>query len=186
MADDSAFSPRIGVVWDPKGNGDWSITASASKYVAGINNGIADSSSAAGNPATLQWTYTGAAINADANAATLIGSAAAIQQMFAWCAPDSRGNCTVAAPSGTSLPGVSVKIPNGLASPNVLAYAFGVSRQINNRAVVRADYSFRDYKDSLLAASRSLDRARSPTRSATSPTSRWSRTPTISNAAIRA
>jgi hypothetical protein len=53
----------------------------------------------------------------------------------------------VAAPSGTSLPGVSVKIPNGLASPNVLAYAFGVSRQINNRAVVRADYSFRDYKD---------------------------------------
>jgi outer membrane receptor protein involved in Fe transport len=147
VADDSAFSPRIGVVWDPKGNGDWSITASASKYVAGINNGIADSSSAAGNPATLQWTYTGAAINADANASALTGSAAAIQQMFAWCAPDSRGNCTVAAPSGTSLPGVSVKIPNGLASPNVLAYAFGVSRQINNRAVVRADYSFRDYKD---------------------------------------
>ncbi len=29
----------------------------------------------------------------------------------------------------------------------MLAYAFGVSRQIGNRAVVRADYSFRDYKD---------------------------------------
>jgi outer membrane receptor protein involved in Fe transport len=147
VANDSAFSPRIGVVWDPKGTGDWTFSASASKYVAGINNGIADSSSAAGNPATLQWTYTGAPINPDANAATLVGSAAAIQQMFAWCAPDSRGYCTTTAPSGTQLPGVSVKIPNGLASPNVLAYAFGVSRQLGNRAVVRADYSFRDYKD---------------------------------------
>ena len=147
VANDSAVSPRVGLVWDPRGNGDWSISASASKYVAGINNGIADSSSAAGNPATIRWTYSGPAINPDANAAALVGSAAAIQQMFNWCAPDARGYCTVAGPSATSLPDVSVKIPNGLSSPNVLAYAFGLSRQIGNRAVVRADYSFRDYKD---------------------------------------
>ena len=38
-------------------------------------------------------------------------------------------------------------IPNGLSSPNVRAYAFGVSRQVGSRAVVRADYSYRDYKD---------------------------------------
>jgi outer membrane receptor protein involved in Fe transport len=147
VAQDSAISPRLGLVWDPFGNGNWSVTASASQYVAGINNGIADASSAAGNSATLQWTYSGAPINPDANAAALVGSAAAIQQMFAWCAPDSRGYCTSTAPSGTSLPGVSVQIPNGLSSPNVRAYAFGLSRQIDNRAVVRADYSFRDYKD---------------------------------------
>jgi outer membrane receptor protein involved in Fe transport len=147
VADDSAFSPRVGVVWDLRGNGEWAVSASVSKYVAAINNGIADSSSAAGNPATLQWTYSGPAINPDASAATLVGSAAAIQQVFNWCAPDARGNCTVSAPSGTSLPGVSVKIPNGLASPNVLAYAVGISRQFGNKATVRADYSFRDYKD---------------------------------------
>jgi hypothetical protein len=67
--------------------------------------------------------------------------------MFAWCAPDSRGFCTSASPSGSSVPGVSVKIPNGLSSPNVLAYAVGISRQVGSRAVVRADYSYRNYRD---------------------------------------
>ncbi len=32
-------------------------------------------------------------------------------------------------------------------SPNVLAYSVGVSRQLGNRAVVRADYSYRDFRD---------------------------------------
>ena len=40
-----------------------------------------------------------------------------------------------------------MKIPNGLNSPYVLAYAAGVSRQLGGRAVVRADYSYRDYRD---------------------------------------
>jgi hypothetical protein len=114
--------------------------------VAAIANSIVDSSSAAGNPARCGGRYTGPAINPDANAATLVGSAAAIQQMFNWCARLPR-LLHGAAPSATSLPGVSVTIPNGLSSPNVRAYAFGVSRQVGSRAVVRADYSYRDYKD---------------------------------------
>ena len=110
VANDSAVSPRLGVVWDPSGDGKWSVYGSLSKYVAALNNSIADSSSAAGNPATLQWTYSGPPINPDPNAAVLVDSATAISQMFAWCAPDSRGYCTVAAPSGSSLPVVSVRV----------------------------------------------------------------------------
>jgi hypothetical protein len=148
VADDSITSPRVGVVWDPKGDGIWAVSASFSRYTAGLANSIADGSSAAGNPATIQWTYSGAAINpVGTPTGNLIGSAAAIQQMFNWCAPNATGFCTVAAPSSASFPGVSVKIPNGLTSPNVRAYAFGVSRQIGNRAAVRADYSYRDYHD---------------------------------------
>jgi len=148
VASDSITSPRLGIVWDPKGDGMWSVSGSFSRYTAGLANSIADGSSAAGNPATLQWTYSGPAINpVGTPTAALVGSAAAIQQMFAWCAPNAAGNCTVAAPSASSVPGVSVKIPGGLTSPNVRAYAFGVSRQITNRAVIRADYSFRDYRD---------------------------------------
>jgi hypothetical protein len=146
VANDSITSPRLGIVWDPKGDGLWTVSASVSRYTAGLNNAIADGSSAAGNPATIQWTYTGPAIN-PVGSVNLVGSAAAIQQMFNWCAPDSRGYCTVAAPSGASFPGVSVKIPDGLTSPNVRAYAFGVSHQLTNRMAVRADYSYRDYHD---------------------------------------
>ena len=148
VANDSAFSPRVGVVWDPKGDGKWTVSASV---VEVRRRRSPTASPTPRRPPATRRRCSGPTpappINPDANAATLVGSAAAIQQMFDWCAPDSRGYCTVGAPSGTSLPGVSVKIPNGLASPNVLAYAVGVSRQLGSRAVVRADYSFRDYKD---------------------------------------
>ena len=46
------ISPRLGVVYDPTGSGDWSLTASYSKYVAAVANSVADGSSAAGNPQT--------------------------------------------------------------------------------------------------------------------------------------
>ena len=149
VASDSITSPRVGVVWDPKGDGSWTVSASASRYTAGLANTIANVSSSAGNSAQVQWTYAGPAINpVGTPAASLVDSATAIQTMFNWCAPSAAtGFCTSAAPSSTVLPGVSVKIPGGLTSPNVRAYAFGVSHQITNRAVVRADYSFRDYHD---------------------------------------
>jgi outer membrane receptor for ferrienterochelin and colicin len=98
VSSDSILSPRIGVIWDPKRDGQWTVTASVARYTAGLANSIADSSSPAGNSAALQWTYAGAAINPDASAANLTNSPTAIQQMFNWCAPDSKGFCTAAAP----------------------------------------------------------------------------------------
>jgi outer membrane receptor for ferrienterochelin and colicin len=144
VADDSAISPRVGVAWDPTGKGLWSVTASFAKYVAGLNNSIADSSSAAGNPATIQYSYQGPAINPDVNGAALVTPDIAIQQLFAWFNANGGTNMT---PTSSSVPGVSVQIPNSLTSPNVRAYAAGVSRQLTSRALVRADYSFRDYRD---------------------------------------
>jgi outer membrane receptor protein involved in Fe transport len=61
-ANDSAFSPRVGVVWDPLGDGRWGVTASYSTYVAGIANSIADIGSPGGRGANFQWNYTGPAI----------------------------------------------------------------------------------------------------------------------------
>ena len=117
VADDSAFSPRVGVVWDPTGQGLWAITGSFAKYVSGLNNSIADSSSAGGNPATIQYTYQGPAINPDANAATLVTSDVALQQLFAWFNANGGTGMT---PAASSVPGVSVQIPNSL-SPRTSA-----------------------------------------------------------------
>ena len=149
VADDSAISPRIGVVWDPAGDGRWSFSASASRYVAALSGAIGDGSSAAGNPAVLQWNYLGPPINADAAAPTssLVPTAQVIQRVFDWCNTDARGFCQNGTLQVIGVPGFNVGIPNGLSSPNVLAYAVGISRQFQNRAVVRADYSYRDYRD---------------------------------------
>ena len=147
-ARDSAFSPRVGVVWDPKGNGEWAVTASFAKYVSAIANTIADSSSQAGAPASYQWAYNGPAINPDSNAATLVDTASAIQTVFNACGRDANGFCTTMGPTVNSqVPGVGLKIPNGLESPHVNEFAAGVSRQLGSRAAIRADYVFRNYRD---------------------------------------
>jgi hypothetical protein len=66
------------------------------------------------------------------------------------------------------VPGVGTKIPNGLESPHVIEYAAGVSRQIGNRAAVRADYVYRDYRDLYskridLSTGRAIDSLGNPT-----------------------
>jgi outer membrane receptor for ferrienterochelin and colicin len=143
IAKDSGFSPRVGVVWDPIGDQNWSVTGSFAKYVAAVANSIADSSSAAGNPATFQWAYLGPSINPSASG-PLVTTDVALQQLFAWFNANGGQNRPYV---GTSIPGVATKIPNGLDSPNVLEYAAGVNRQIGSKGAVRVDYVFRDYKD---------------------------------------
>ncbi len=147
-AHDQAWSPRLGVVWDPKGDGNWAVTASFAKYVAGIANSIADLSSSGGVPATFQWAYNGPAINPDASAASLIDTPTAIQTVINACRRDANGMCTgFGAPTFAQVPSVSIRIPNSLDSPNALEFAGGVSRQIGNRAAIRADYVYRDFRD---------------------------------------
>jgi hypothetical protein len=143
VAQDSGWSPRLGLVWDPTGNQVWSVTGSFAKYVAALANSIGDSSSAAGNPATYQWLYQGPSINPIASG-SLVTSDAAIAQLFAWFNANGGQNRALV---GASIPGVATKIPNGISSPNVFEYAAGVNRQIGSRGAIRFDYSFRDYRD---------------------------------------
>lgn len=140
VASDSALSPRVGVVWDPRGDGRWGVTASYARYVAGINNGIADSSSPGGAPATFQYFYNGPAINT-APGAPLVSTADAIQQVFDWyfaTQPDF---------FFADVPGVVTQIRGSLQSPKVIEFATGVSRQLGTRGTLRADYIHRDFRD---------------------------------------
>src|SRR4030095_16384432 len=121
---DSALSPRLGVIWDPKGDGVWSVSGSVARYVAAIANTIADAGSPAGQASAVQWEYTGPAINPDLHAPTLVDSATAIQVMCDWCnrnpsAPTEleQGYCRQPI-SAATISGLSTIIGDNLISPN--------------------------------------------------------------------
>jgi outer membrane receptor for ferrienterochelin and colicin len=144
VAKDSAFSPRLGLIWDPTGQGQWSVTGSVAKYVAAISNPVADSSAAGGNPQTRQFIYRGASING-AGTATPVPTAQAIQSVFDWFF--ANGGPSLPLNGAPTIPGVTPQIADGLSSPSAWEYATGVSRQFGARASLRADLLVRHYVD---------------------------------------
>lgn len=146
VAKDNNLSPRLAVAYDPSGNGDWQFQASYGQYVAAIANSIGDGSSSAGAPATFQWTYNGPAINADPNAAVLVGQDDAINQTFAWFnsvgGPDGAPGLILA-----DIPGGNTLIRGSLDSPNVREYSVGLTKRLGRNGLVRTDYVHRKFGD---------------------------------------
>jgi hypothetical protein len=142
---DQGVSPRLGVVWDPKGDGTWSVTGSFAKDVAGIANSgnVADGGTGAGRPALFQYVYRGPAINPPGTDSP-VTSDVALQQLFSWFNANGGQNLPL---SSVTYPGVSTKILKSLASPNVREYAGGVNHQLGKRGALRVDTVYRDYRD---------------------------------------
>jgi outer membrane receptor protein involved in Fe transport len=139
----SAWSPRLGVVYDPTGRGAWSVTGSVARYVAAVLQSIADASSAGGNPETRQFIYRGPNINPP-GATTLVTPDVAIRQVFEWF--NTNGGANLPLNGNPTIPGVSTQIGD-LSSPYTWEYAAGVSRTFGAKASVRADFIYRDYKN---------------------------------------
>jgi hypothetical protein len=142
VASDSGFSPRLGVVWDPTGDGNWAITGSYGKYVAAIANSIADSTSPAGTPAILAFFYEGPNINTSAG--PLVTTDVAIQRVFDWF--NANGGLGMP-PFFVDIPGVQSIIRESLKSPHAKEFATGVSRQLGGKGAVRVDFVYRDFSD---------------------------------------
>ena len=146
VADDSAISPRLGVSYDLKGDGDLVLRASAGRYVSRIANGVGNSTSAAGNPAFFGWFYGGPAINPDPNAANLVTSDDALDLIFDWF--DSVGgldNDTFLL--GQNIPGATNRVDGSLDSPNADELTLGFSKRLGSRGLLRADVVHRDFGD---------------------------------------
>jgi hypothetical protein len=142
IADDSMLSPRLGVVFDPKGDGRTTINASFSRYVAALAGSVAEGASPAGTPSILAYAYFGDPINDNPNG-PLVPSDAALQRVFDWYNSVNPNDYIVQA----TIPGVAVKIQDSLKSPHADEFAVGLSQQIGSRGAVRFDLVHRKFSD---------------------------------------
>jgi outer membrane receptor protein involved in Fe transport len=156
VSDDHNISPRLGLIWDIKGNGRSRMNVSMARYVAKIADGNAGGAgNAAGTPAAFQWAYQGAPINAlDANK-NIIGTPASPQQalaiMFAWLDQhcDANNKCGINSTDflSSSYPGYTTRVPSGIKSPNVNELTAGFGQLFANNAYAKVDFIKRDWHD---------------------------------------
>jgi len=149
-ANDSAWSPRLGIVYDVTGKGELRVNFYYGKYVQAIANNIADGTSAAGQPATFRYQYNGPAINVGVNDQTplsqLITQDAAIASIFQWYNTNLAAG-TLKLASAPSIPGLTAGINGTLISPSSEEFTTGVNGSIGKRGVFRVDGVYRTYSN---------------------------------------
>ncbi|HEY7574401.1 MAG TPA: TonB-dependent receptor [Thermoanaerobaculia bacterium] len=142
VSDDSAFSPRLGVIFDPKGDGRNRFSASYGRYVTKISDGnVGGSAQANGNPATFSYSYTGPVINAAGT--PIIPTREALAQLFAWF--EAGGGTNRTPDRGSFYPGYGALFPESIASPIVDEFTIGWGTRIGNDAFVKIDGVWRDW-----------------------------------------
>ncbi len=146
VADDSKLSPRLGISWDPLGDGRWTVHGSFGRYAASLASNIASGTSGAGGVAGLFWLYFGSPINASP-AGPLLDSDAALGELFGWL--DAVGGTdNTSFLLGRFSPGGTAVIDGSLRSPDADEISLGFTvRFAGGRGLLRADYVRRDFGD---------------------------------------
>lgn len=144
VVEDSAWSPRLGATWDISGNGRWTANAGYARYVSGISTAMVDAGSAGGRTATFSYFYQGPGVNTDITG-PLLTAEQAIPILFNWFLANGGTNRTTR--NAPNIPGITTKVATGLRAPNSNEFMAGLSRQIGNRATLRADYVYKTFAD---------------------------------------
>jgi outer membrane receptor protein involved in Fe transport len=152
VAKDDQISPRVGLAYDLKGDGDWVINASLGRYVAAIANTQADQTSAAGQPAVFISFYRGPAINTPGQ--PRVSQDEALRRVFDWYfanggTRDINGDLSrIPFLFYASVPGGNTAIlDNSLGSPYADEVSLGFTKRLGSKGVFRADLVFREYGD---------------------------------------
>jgi hypothetical protein len=145
--DDTAFSPRLGVTYDLRGDGAHRFSASYSKYASKVDQGPGDATSFGGRYASYYWDYRGPEINPVGTPVNqLVPTDEVIRQMFAWF--DAQGGINnVSLIDSVSFPGFTSRIGEDLVAPSMDEYSVGYGAKIGSRGYVRADFIHRDWND---------------------------------------
>lgn len=142
-SDDSEISPRLGVIWDVRGDGRNRFFAGYNRYVAKLDNGINDEASNAGSPAYFGYTYEGPTINGGDG--PYLTTDEVLRQVFAWF--DANGGDSMVADLGVDLPGVSTQLDGSLKSPSMDEFSLGYGGTIGARGSFRIDYINREWQN---------------------------------------
>jgi hypothetical protein len=145
VSDDSAFSPRLGVTYDVRGDGAWRVNGTYARYVSKIADGnVGGSAQAAGNPAYFRYNYDGPAINPlNTDPAALIPTATALQMIYDWF--NAGGGFAGRTPAATSVPGYAARFDEPIASPYVEEFSIGLGTRIGPNGFARVDAISRDW-----------------------------------------
>src|SRR5262249_18106424 len=148
--DDSAFSPRLGAIYDLKADGKHRFSLNYGRYVTKIDQGPADSTSTGGRYATYQFQYLGPEINPLDSTGHIVGTPVptqqAIQQAFAWFhANGFTGNNALIYP--LAIPGFTEKLNGSLQSPFMDEITAGYGVQLTANSYLRADLIHRNWGD---------------------------------------
>lgn len=139
---DSAFSPRLGVNWNPDGKGEWLLNGSYARYVAALSGAVANSGSSAGSPATIQWAYTGPSFNLPGMPLTT--SEAALHQVDLWFQSIGGVN-NQSLLQFVNIPGGGLVVGNNVGSTYSDELTVGGVRNWGTKGSVRADIVYRKF-----------------------------------------
>jgi outer membrane receptor for ferrienterochelin and colicin len=132
-ADESSFSPRLAVTYDPSGNGRLRFGATYGRYVGRLAEGVQGSSSNAGSPNFYGWYYDGPQVSGT--------SRQVVQAAINWWLAKGGFNGTLNPAEDVSIGGVSTILQEGgVAAPGMNEYTVGAGFQFSPTGYIRADY----------------------------------------------
>jgi outer membrane receptor protein involved in Fe transport len=137
---ESSFSPRLGLTYDPTGNGRVRFGATYGHYVGRLAEGVQGASANAGDPNQIGYYYEGP---------TITGSAAqVVKGAVDWFLANGGFNTTLNPPSYSVIGGVSTQLsPDGVKAPGMNEWTAGVGFQYSPTGYVRADYINREWNN---------------------------------------
>jgi hypothetical protein len=165
VAEDDKVSPRVGVTYDLKGDGDTVFNLSYGTYVAALANTRGDSTSTGGALAAIMSLYAGPAINTNCqtDGTGCITTDQALQILFNWyTTPVAQGGSGGVTDINDDLsgfdqnllvysffPGATSQIDpaGGIKSPSADELTFGVTKRLGNKGLFRADVVLREWED---------------------------------------
>jgi hypothetical protein len=154
-ADDAKWSPRLGLSYDVKGDGDLAIHGSYGSYVAAVGH-MGNATSVAGFVGEYDSFYGGPTVNVDpacAERGDCVSTQEALAILFDWYFQNGTRDEYFDDPSLIPglfyfvIPARQVVIPDTLRSPAGDEIAIGVTKRLGTKGLFRGDLVFRDWSD---------------------------------------